>query len=500
MTAKNVAKGHAAQEAQLQKIKKARLWFLWLLLPKIPRFLRVFIFRLLGMSDTARYIDLSTDLTLTALRAMFDPQTLRPIGETQALSMLDSGVKGRMWVSNAVAEAPPQKGLREVLLDVIVSMGNLTTREAELVKIPPIAPVEAEWTGYRAGVARDAPLPLMSEVVKYEAMMKECKNGTTVLYFHGGAYYLCDPSSHRELAKRLAKNTGGRVYSVRYRLAPQHPFPAALLDALVSYLTLLYPPPGSVHEPVPAKNIIFGGDSAGGNLALALTQTLLHLRRSGTKVTWFGQEHELPLPAGLTLLSPWVDVLHSMPSWTTNQKWDYLPSPELLDLERVAPPADSVWPATPPRKRIFVDDALALHPLVCAQLARSWEGAPPFWISCGWECLADEDKYLVSRLRADGVPVVFEEYEAMPHVFTVVLPRLRESERCLQGAARFIASARKEPASIASSYTYIQARTLKERGRDMDMLTPFRERDVFEMAYAQVGEKAPALALGSSRL
>ena len=71
--------------------------------------------------------------------------------------------------------------------------------------------------------------------------MKECKSPVTVLYFHGGAYYLLDPSTHRPTTKKLAKLTGGRCYSVRYRLAPQNPFPAALLDALVSYLTLLYP-------------------------------------------------------------------------------------------------------------------------------------------------------------------------------------------------------------------------------------------------------------------
>ena len=69
-----------------------------------------------------------------------------------------------------------------------------------------------------------------------------------------------DPATHRPLTKLIAKLTGGRVYSVRYRLAPQNPFPSALLDALVSYFTLLYPPPGAVHDAVASENIVFGGD------------------------------------------------------------------------------------------------------------------------------------------------------------------------------------------------------------------------------------------------
>ncbi|KAI1827285.1 alpha/beta hydrolase fold-domain-containing protein [Xylaria intraflava] len=495
MAARDAVKAHAAQV----ELRKARAGLIWLLLPKIPYFLRLLLSRLFGMSETAAYVDLSTEITTAIIRSIANP-TARSIGKAQALSLLDTGVKGRIWISNAVSEVPPQRGIREALLDVIVSMGRMRPRAVRAVRIPAIVPVEAEWTGYRAGAEKDEPLPAISEELKYEALMKECKNSTTMLYFHGGGYYLCDPSSHRKLAKRLAKVTGGRVYSVRYRLAPQNPFPTALLDALVSYLTLLYPPPGSMHEAVPARNIIFAGDSAGGNLALALTQVILQLRRQETKVTWFGAKRAVPLPAGITLFSPWLDIVSSMPSWSTNQKWDYLPSPELLDPASAQPPADDVWPATPPRKRIYVADALALHPLVSVHLNRSWAGAPPVWISCGWECLADENRYLVSRLRADGVSVVFEEYEAMPHVFAAALPKLPESERCVQGCARFVAAARKDPGSIRSSYTCIKAKTLEEREGDVERLTPYKERDVFELACSKVGKKISSSSSVGSRL
>ncbi|KAI8635685.1 alpha/beta hydrolase fold-domain-containing protein [Xylariaceae sp. FL1651] len=503
-----------AEKDQFGQLRKARLGLIWALLPKIPLLARVIFSHILGISETARYLDLETDVTLTVLRSMLDNPKPRPIAKTQAMTLMDPGVKGRIWISNVASKVPPETGIRDALLAVIHAMSDSGAREAGF-RIPDIVPVEAEWTGYRAAAKPDSRLPAVSEAQRYAEMMKECKNATTVLYFHGGAYYLCDPATHRPLAKRLAKLTGGRVYSVRYRLAPQHPFPAALLDALVSYFTLLYPPPGSVHEAVSPEDIIIGGDSAGGNLTLALVQTLLELRRQGRKVAWFGEERDAPLPAGVAVNSPWLDLAQSMPSWAANQKWDYLPPPD-----RPQPPADHVWPATPPRRHLYADDALLLHPLVSVHLVGggSWAGAPPVWLCCGWECLADEDRYLAARLAADGVPVVFEEYEAMPHVFAAVLPRLAATERCMRGWARFINNAtnatnaaaaaaaadgagkeKEKETGVRSSYTYIKAKTLEESELDVRTLTPYEEKDVFELAYAKVGRKAP-LPLVSSKL
>lgn len=476
----------ADQSAQL---KKVRAKLAWSLLPKIPLILRVLVLRALGLSETARYLDLKTEITLTILRATLNSSRPQSITKTQAMTLLDPGVKGNVWISKAVADVPPERGIREALMGVIRSLSDSEAQAAGF-RVPDIVPVEAEWTGYRAGATRDEPLPDVSEEQKYELMMKECNNATTILYFHGGAYYLCDPSTHRGLAARLARAMGGRVYSVRYRLAPQNPFPAALLDALVSYFTLLYPPPGSIHEAVSPRDIVFGGDSAGGNLVLALTQTLLQLRRQNAKISWFGTRRAVPLPAGIALFSPWVDIVQSMPSWTTNQKWDYLPPPGRL--EQHQPPPDDAWPATPPRKHLYVDDALRLHPLASAHLAESWAGAPPTWVACGWECLADEDRYLVAKLRGDGVRIALEEYEAMPHAFAVVLPGNAASARCVQGCADFVTATRKDPAGIAEMrYTYVKAKTLEESEGDLEALTPYAEKDAFEMAYRMVGREPP---------
>lgn len=249
---------NAVAEDQSGQLRKARFKILWMLLPKIPLLTRTIFLHVLGMSETAQYLDLETDVTVTVLRSMLDSPKPRPIGKTQAMTLLDPGVKGRIWISNVASQVPPETGIRDALMDVILAMGDLAAGFS--FNTPDLVPVEAEWTGYRAAATPESRLPAISEAQRYAEMMKECKTAATVLYLHGGAYYLCDPSTHRPLTKRLAKLTGGRVYSVRYRLAPQHPFPAALLDALVSYFTLLYPPPGSIHEAVAPKDLVFGGD------------------------------------------------------------------------------------------------------------------------------------------------------------------------------------------------------------------------------------------------
>ncbi|KAI2610156.1 Alpha/Beta hydrolase protein [Hypoxylon fragiforme] len=482
-----------------------RLDLVWTLLPQIPLVIKIILLHILGRSESAKYLDLRSDLIISVVRSIFDGKP-RPVSVTQAMTLRDPGVKGRLWVSAVASKVPPEQGIRDALLAAISSLGNPeeeAKRNAEpSFRIPDIVPVEAEWTGHRAAATRDSLPPAISEEAKYGELMKEVTNKTTILYFHGGAYYLCDPATHRSLTKHLARLTGGRVYSVRYRLAPQNPFPAALLDALVSYFTLLYPPPGAVHEAVAPENIVFSGDSAGGNLCVALLQTLLELRRQGRKVAWFGVDREVVLPAALALSSPWVDLTQSMPSWERNQRWCYLASPRLLAEEKEEgghrkqqrPPPDDIWPANPPRRHLYADDAYLLHPLASLQMCGpgAWEGSPPVYVSCGWECIADEIKYLASRMARDGVTVVFEEYEAMPHVFSSILPRRPEAKRCLDRWGAFMRAVAggggegEGEGEIKSSWKTIKAKTLEEVDIDVDTLTPFTEEDVRRLALLKV--------------
>ena len=164
-----------------------------------------------------------------------------------------------------------------------------------------------EWIGYRDAATSSIPFPNnASEREKYAQLTASSTTPTTILYFHGGAFFLMDPWTHRKPCARLARVTAGRCFSVRYRLAPQHPFPAALLDAIVAYLNLLYPKEGAMHERVEARHIVFSGDSAGGCLSLVLLLFILWLRRErGGILIWNGRKVQVPLPAGVASMAPW---------------------------------------------------------------------------------------------------------------------------------------------------------------------------------------------------
>ncbi|KAK4105205.1 hypothetical protein N658DRAFT_491650 [Parathielavia hyrcaniae] len=231
------------------------------LLPKVPLMLRVAILHMLRVSQQSKYLDLRTELIIAVLRSLTNPSRPLSISETQKLAGQAPKLKGNIWVSTYSCPPPPpgETGLQEAIAKAIDGLRN-PEAPPPAYQMPEPAPVEAEWTGYRANATAESRLPNLFERELYTEMMKEVKSPVTVLYFHGGAYYLLDPANHRPTTKTLAKLTGGRVYSVRYRLSPQHAFPAALMDALQSYLALLYPPEGAFHEPVQPEHIVFAGD------------------------------------------------------------------------------------------------------------------------------------------------------------------------------------------------------------------------------------------------
>ena len=255
-----------------------------------------------------------------------------------------------------------------------------------------------------------------------------------------------DPCTHRVPVAQISKRTGLPVLSVRYRLAPQHPFPAALVDALVSYLSLIHPPAGSFHDPVPADKIILAGDSAGGNLSLVLLQTLMTLRRISPSVRFHGKEVPIDLPAGVATISPWCDITRSMPSVVHNSQLDYLapPSQEPDTMYLPLPvPADDIWPCDPPRVDIYCNASAASHPLVSPlAIDKSlWKDAPPVFISVGEEGLADEGLIVARRMHHAGVPVVVEQFEGMPHCFGMLMVGTPMGKRFMTGVERFVRAA-----------------------------------------------------------
>jgi acetyl esterase/lipase len=455
------------------------------ILPRVPLIGRTAFLHTLGLSENSKQWDLKTELTINVIRSFLIFPSPDPVSKAQHVSLKDPGIKGKVWVSKVTMPVPEEDSIRQSLFNSIEAMKEPGAASGGY-KEPDLLPVEAEWTGYRAGATKTSPELRISEEQKYTELMKEATAPTTILYFHGGAYYLLDPASHRPTTTKLAKLTKGRCFSVRYRLAPQNPFPAALLDALVSYFTLLYPLPGSYHTPVSPEHIVFSGDSAGANLCTVLLQTLLEFRRQNLKIRWNGEDRDVPLPAGLALNSPWMDITHSSPSCETNAKYDFLPSQSVSPEGMEFRPC-SIWPANPPRRNLYAEDAYLCHQLVSPIVAKSWEGSPPIWIVTGEELLSDEDKYVAMVAARQGVQVVYDEFEAMPHTFALILEGHEGGRKCFTNWANFINSCVEDPKSIKTVGRKYKARTLEESEVDVLTLSPFTAEEVAARMKARVG-------------
>ncbi|KAK4199736.1 putative acetyl-hydrolase [Triangularia verruculosa] len=450
--------------------------FLKAMLPHLPLLLRTAVLHLLRLSPQSPYLNLKTALIVNVLRAYINPPNPKTISETKVFLNKFPSIKGKMWISTYSVPTPAAE-TQTCIQNLFSEAINALDRNGRTYTgpMPDVKAVEGEWTGYRANATSESRLPAgLSERDLYQEMMKEVKGKTTILYFHGGAYWLMDPATHRPTTKTLAKVTRGRCFSVRYRLAPENPFPAAVMDGLIAYLNLLYPDEeDAFHPPIPPNEIVFAGDSAGGNLCFSLLQIILHLHRTNQKeIPWNGRMVTIPLPAGVAVNSPWMDVTHSSPSCTSNAPFDYLPEPAILSSAEAKRPPCSIWPSAPARRHIYVADSLLTHPLVSVVSSKSWEGAPPVYICTGWELLADEDKYTAKKMWEEGVRVRFEEYEGMPHCFGLIFPGLREARRCFAGWGGFIKGVVEGDGEKGSRFLTVKAGTLEEverKGEEMSL-------------------------------
>ncbi|QDS75499.1 hypothetical protein FKW77_004822 [Venturia effusa] len=449
-----------------------------LLIPRLPFILKTTALHSLGKTDTAYKWDLKTELTIKILRSIVtDTSNPRPISASQKASIRDPGIKGPMWISKITLAPPPEDDIRQILFK---SIDEMKVGDEAYTK-PDLLPVEAEWTGHRAGASENEPELPISETEKYERMMKEVTSKVTILYFHGGAYYMMDPATHRGLTSKLAKMTGGRVLSVRYRLSPQTAFPGALLDGFHAYISLIHPPPGSPHQAISASQIVFAGDSAGANLASALVQLLLQIHRSSPSpsIQFHGQKVDIPLPAGMALNSPWLDVTRCMPSLESNAKYDYLPS--VSHSENLEPPPCSIWPASPPRTDLFCEGSALCHPLVSPLAAMDWRNCPPVYITVGEEMLADENEVLARRLAKQGVKIVWEQFEGMPHCFAMLLDLLgdRGATMCLESWAENIRLMVEKPEECKTKGTWFTAKKYEKVDVDLSsLLSEMSDEDV----------------------
>ncbi|KAF2803686.1 alpha/beta-hydrolase [Mytilinidion resinicola] len=252
-------------------------------------------------------------------------------------------------------------------------------------------------------------------------------------------------------------------------------------------MSLLYPPDDAYHAGVPPEKIVFGGDSAGGNLSTALLQFLLQLHRSCApnelpSVSWNNKICTIPLPAGVALFSPWLDVTRSLPSIEGNVIYDYLPPPSIT--EKSTFPPDFVWPTDPPRVDLFCEGSALCHPLVSPLAAMSWENSPPIFVVSGDETLADEASVFAQRLARQGVKVVWDRFEAMPHCFAMVLEGLEGSRMCFTDYTDFCKRVMQSPGSINIEGYFISAKTLAKKHVDVENLVDISDQEALDIMRA----------------
>jgi epsilon-lactone hydrolase len=224
---------------------------------------------------------------------------------------------------------------------------------------------------------------------------------STLLYLHGGAYVMGSAASSLGLASELARRARARVITLDYRLAPEHPYPAGLDDALAAYRALL--------GEVDASQIALAGESAGGGLVLA---TLIAARDAG-----------LVMPASAAVFSPFADLTLSGESMRSHQSVDPALTAEGLRLRGGEYAADSD-PTTPTLSAVFAD----------------FTGLPPLLVQVGsHEVLLDDALRVAMRAAHNDVEVQLQVTPGVPHVFQGFVGMLDEADTALNEAARFLA-------------------------------------------------------------
>lgn len=213
-------------------------------------------------------------------------------------------------------------------------------------------------------------------------------------------------------------------------------------------------------------------------------QLLLEFRRTKTTIKWYGKHHDIPLPAGLALNSPWLDIGLHLVQLGDQEKLthDYLRIPEAKKnwTYRIAHET-GVWPTAVPRENLIVEDHLLTHPLV-SLITADWTGCPPVYMCTGWEVLSVEDAFFAEKLHTSGVPIVFEEYEGMPHCFGLTLQG-NGTNKCLKSWANFIRAAVDKPESISSSATYIKSKTLEESPLEFGRISTISEKQAHAVIF-----------------
>jgi epsilon-lactone hydrolase len=259
--------------------------------------------------------------------------------------------------------------------------------------------------------------------------MSEWRGDRHLLFLHGGGYVAGSFTLYRHVTWRLAAAAAARVLAVDYRLAPEHPFPAAVDDAVSAYRWLLA-------QGAAPNRIAVLGDSAGGGLSFAM---LLKCRDGG-----------LPLPAAGVALSPWTDLALTGRSLQQNARSDPMLDPK--GAARIA--------------RVYLAGADPRHPYA-SPLYGELVGLPPFLIQVGSdEVLRDDSVRIAEKLRAVGSDVELEVWRRMPHVWHAFATILPEARRAIARIGAFL------------DQRWQQAAPLRESGSKPPLSSAPRDPDV----------------------
>lgn len=236
--------------------------------------------------------------------------------------------------------------------------------------------------------------------------VEESNPNRRVLYFHGGGYVFGSPLTHRRLCEDIARAGGCAVLNLEYRLAPEHPFPAALDDAIEALKFVQANGPEGAGTP---QSTFVAGDSAGGGLTLA---TLLAAREQG-----------LDQPDAAIAISPWTDLTNSGESITALANDD---------------PQKSSVPMLQNLAREYLGETEAENPLA-SPLYADYAGLPPLLLQVGGaEMLLSDTTRAAERARAAGVDVIEEVWDDMFHVWHQYAPMLPEGRQAIARIGEFI--------------------------------------------------------------
>ena len=316
------------------------------------------------------------------------------------------------WPGLPERRTPPSGDLGQRLIALVLRAGvRFLLRPVLDPRVPP--QLQRSWTEAlaRIDLIPDGTLRAPVEMGGVPALRIQNASGDgdhAILYLHGGGYVIGSPRVQSVIAAHLARASGATVYALDYRLAPEHPFPAALEDAQAAYEWLL----GRGADPA---RIAFVGDSAGGGLALAVA---VRARDAGD-----------PPPGALALISPWVDLTLSGES--IESKADTEP---MMTREWLAECARLYLGGTP------ADDPRA------SPLFADLHGLPPTLVQVGSdEIILSDSGRVAERLAAAGVETRLSRFEGLWHDFHLHAGALRASDEAISEAAGFISLNRDGP-------------------------------------------------------